>query len=211
MEEETKEDQEEITFDRCKALLAIYTETEARIRAHREILWQETRHFSWLITIIIATGGYILAKYGEFESIVWVSPILFTLSACVGVFGFKVIGKEREEFLRAVMVLRKTEKILGLYEPIKNRELSQDKGFSGYLFRSDHIEVFKKAEELWLKRNRERGAEQLWIEWIMEKEPAPIDKYRRLLFVYALIFSIFGFIYSVYFLWFQHKFNLSSL
>lgn len=209
MQEDAKKKQGEfgeIPFDR-EALLVLYNQTEARIRSHREILWQQVRHFSWLIAIIVTASGYIWAKSVEFESIVWILPFLWILSWYIGHIAAKIIRQEREEFLRAVMVTRKVEKALGLHKPVEDQELQRQKGFSGYLFRFTHVDVFNRAEKLWSERCGKVGAEQAWVERRMKEESAPFDRYRVLFYGYEIV-SIFLLAYSIYFLWSRFRFYL---
>jgi len=208
-EEKTKENQGEIAFDR-DALLALYEETESRIKSHRGTLWEEVRHFSWLIAIILSAAGYLLAKSKEFETIIWIVPFLMLLSIGVGYLALTIINQERREFLRAVLVTRKVEKLLGLHEPVENRDLSRQKGISGYLFSVAHIDVFKKIEEFRVNGDNKTNAEQLWVEWRIKKRLSPFDNFRYI-FIGQIIISLLGLAYSIYFLWFNFKFYLPPL
>lgn len=198
------QEQTQKTFNH-QALLALYSENEARIRSHRETLWQQVSHFSWLIVIIVTAAGLMLAKSDEFIGVVWMAPFLWIMSCGVGLLAFMVIKQEREEFLRAVMVTRKVEKILGLHKPVQNRELSPKKGFSGYLFRLAHINVFDEAEKLCTENRKIQDAEQRWIDWRIKEHSAPFDRYRYLFLAEAII-SVFGLSYSIYFLWSRFEF-----
>jgi hypothetical protein len=209
IEERTKENQGEIAFNR-DALLTLYKETESRIKSHRETLWEEVRHFSWLIAIILSAAGYLLAKSKEFEIIIWIVPFLMLLSIGVGYLALTIINQERREFLRAVLVTRKLEKLLGLQEPFENLDLSRQKGISGYLFSLAHIDVFKKIEELRVKSEKETNGETLWVKWRIKKRLSPFDNFRYI-FIGQIVISLIGLAYSIYFLWFNFKLYLPPL
>jgi len=188
----------EIPFDR-EALLALYSQTESRIRSHRETLWQQVRHFSWLTAIILTAAAYIFANALKFVAIVWILPPLMLLSIGVGYLARSMINQERREFLRAVLVTRKIEKLLGLHEPVRIKELSRDKMVSGYLFRPAHIDVFKKIEKLGKGYDEEDG-ERRWIEWRIERKLSPFDYYGYI-FIGQMIVSGLGFLYSLHFVY----------
>jgi hypothetical protein len=209
MEKRAKENQGKIAFERDE-LLVLYKENESRIKSHRETLWKQVRHFSWLITIVLSASGYILIKSKEFEIIAWIVPFLMLLSIGVGFLALTIINQERREFLRAVIVTRKIEKLLGLHKPLENSDLSQQKGISGYLFSQAHIDVFKKIEELWANSDKKRNGEQLWIQWRMKKRFSPFDNFRYL-FMGQIGISLLGLIYSIDFLFLNFRFYLPPL
>lgn len=167
--EKTKVKYRENIFNDRQALLTIYIENEARIRDHRKILWEEARHFTWLISITLSGAGYILIQAGNYIFFSWVLSIVATIVTNTAI---DVIQRERQEFLRALILSRKIEKLLGLHEPIQDKILG-DVPFNKYIFsRSGHVNIFKEMKDGMATHDVEnqeaegKTAEEVWMESI---------------------------------------------
>lgn len=103
-----------MTSDENKFLMEFLTLQNARLNFHGDKLWEEMKHFSAVLYILLAAPFII---FEDFKSIAFIFPLLAICVACIALL---IIHKEGKDFIDALGTVLSIEKRLKFHKECAN-------------------------------------------------------------------------------------------